>query len=363
MDHPQALAQLTQQLRELQEAVRSLHGENARLRQDVDALRGKAPAAALPASPSVSAADGVDFVEKVRAAAFSRRSLLSKAPVLAAGALAACAAEVKANPSADGGPDANDNGADAGACECPTVDNAALKYMAFDQPLVNPQVLDCPVVWQRKHADPGPGYVSSILTLEQESDGPNAYPWPLFVKVTATPDPAATMSSANAFGVLARLINNGPGFGAPFFSDLQHGGAGTDIGFDCELVSTNPGGRTIGLNILNAGNGMPASDHNGSQAINIQSGPGGRGWDTAIHLEKAAGTESAGERGIGIDAKFGLGIDMGDNNLKLNKGAKVYLDENQTVFLWLNPDNNRLEFRYLNQVLGYLKLDSVEHEM
>ena len=53
----------------------------------------------------------------------------------------------------------------------------------------------------------------------------------------------------------------------------------------------------------------------------------------------------------------------GGQQHQLNRGAKIFFDENQTLFLWLNPKNTRLEFRYLETVLGYLDLNTAEHPL
>jgi hypothetical protein len=76
-----------------------------------------------------------------------------------------------------------------------------------------------------------------------------------------------------------------------------------------------------------------------------------KGWLTAIHLERNAASGNAGQRGIRIEGKYDIGLDLEDNNIKLNRGAKIFFDENQTLFLWLNPANTRLEFRYLVRYL------------
>jgi hypothetical protein len=51
--------------------------------------------------------------------------------------------------------------------------------------------------------------------------------------------------------------------------------------------SQGPDGRTIGLNILNAGNpaNPSGSTINGDEAINIQAKSPGQGWNAAIMLE------------------------------------------------------------------------------
>jgi hypothetical protein len=67
--------------------------------------------------------------------------------------------------------------------------------------------------------------------------------------------------------------------------------------------------------------------------------------------------------GIWIDGQYDLGLDLENNNIKLNRGAKIFFDENQTRYLWLNPSNSRLEFKYLDNVLGYLTLGSLDHEL
>jgi hypothetical protein len=250
---------------------------------------------------------------------------------------------------------------------CPDSGGMLRQHMAYDDCLTMPQPLDSSVAWTRRQPldESRPGYVRSVLSLLAEGQGVNSYPWPLYVQVRATPRADATMSSANAFGVNARLHNSGGGFGACFFADLQHSGGGTDVAYDLELINLGGKGRTIGLNILNAGdpNDISASSHSGSEAINVQTQIPGKGWNTGIRLEPNSKGGIAGDRGIWVEGNYNVGLDMESNDIKLNRGAKIFLDENKTLYLWLNPDNTRLEFRYLDKVLGFLTLGSVEHEL
>jgi len=254
-----------------------------------------------------------------------------------------------------------------GPAGCPNGGAALQQGMAWDTCLSEPQPLDSGVTWTRRQPanDATGGYVRAILSLLSEGQGKNSYPWPLYVQVRASPAHNADMGSANAFAVNARLINAGAGFGAAVFSDVQHNGNGTNIGFDFELIRSSEAGRVIGLNVLNAGDpsNMPDTTKSGDQAINIQTKVPDKGWDTAIRLEPNAASGRAGHCGIWIEGKYDIGLDMENNNIKLNRGAKIFFDENQTLFLWLNPSNSRLEFRYLDNVLGYLKLGTTEHEL
>jgi hypothetical protein len=246
--------------------------------------------------------------------------------------------------------------------------------------IASPQPIDAPINWRRRQDanDPDPGYVRSVLALQSEGQGANSYPWTLFVKNTATTSDAATQSSANSYGINTRLINAGGGHGAAFFSDLQHGSAqnstsaGESLGYDCEISRTSPNGRVIGLNVANVGDlaNLAGTARDADSAVNIQSthvGTQRRGWKAGILLEHVTPnppsdmTAPAGDRGIWMKGKFQIGLDMENNDIKLNRGAKIFFDENRTLYLWLNPANTHLEFVYLNKVLGYLTLGTSEH--
>ncbi len=210
------------------------------------------------------------------------------------------------------------------------------QHMVWDACLADPQTIDSAVNWGRRQPsdEAGAGYVRSVLSLFSEGQGANSYPWPLYVQVRATPDSRATISSANAFAVNARLINRGAGFGAAMFSDVQHSGTGTDVGFDFELIRSNDAGRVIGLNILNAGDpaNLQGTEHSGDEAINIQTKVRDEGWLTAIHLERNAASGNAGKRGIWIEGKYEIGLDMEDNNISSTAAPRYSLMKTRPSF-------------------------------
>jgi hypothetical protein len=210
--------------------------------------------------------------------------------------------------------------------------------------------LDSPVIWMRgqKQSTP-PEYSVEILSLIQEVVAERSYPWPLYIQLTSS------HNEGHAVGAYVRLIEKGNGWGTSFHTDVIHEGTGTTIGSNIEVTKKTTDGRAIGVNIQSKG-------HWTEEGINLQS-DSTSGWKTGIHFDDG----SKGTRGIWMQGKWDVGIDMGDNAIRMNQGAELCFDETRRFYVKYNPDTNRIEFHNRgdgeDKVIGYIPADADEHKL
>jgi len=226
--------------------------------------------------------------------------------------------------------------------------------------------LSGPVTWTKAADSPGLNGTNEILSLifHATANAPNVIPYPLYVQLTtASPN-------GNQVGINSTLFQQGassnPWAATVHVEPHQQSGStsnATLIGVNVETTQeTGASGRTIGVNILAVGG-------NCSQAINIQTGAGSAAnpamfpathassrasIETGIRFEANAAGGKAGGKAIWIEGKYDLGLDMEDNHIKLNTGARIYLDTNYSYYLRLNPRTLHLEFCHNATVLKVL---------
>lgn len=224
---------------------------------------------------------------------------------------------------------------------------ALAQFMSFSSPSAAVPALDTSVRWDR--VDPpgtGVGYTHQVVSLITEATQTNSYAWPLYIQLTGTNSPNATQASSQSVGATVRAFNRSTGspWLTGFHSEVFHGkdglnGAtiaakGTSILYNGELTTYTGSGTTIGLNLQNTG----SSTTPGSHAINIQ--PGQRGWMNGIHFDSGA----VGNIGINFDAaRYNMGIDLGDNSVRMNANQRMYLERFGSVYLQFNSSTNRVE--------------------
>ncbi|MBO9872689.1 MULTISPECIES: hypothetical protein [Xanthomonas] len=221
------------------------------------------------------------------------------------------------------------------------------QYMDFSSTPVSSPALDTSVRWGRRDtSNVGPGYTNEILSLISESDQQNSYSWPLYIQLNATTHPNATQDSSQSVGATVRAFQRSTGspWLAGFHSELFHGydgiaernvaTNGTSILFNGELTSYTNGGSTIGLNLLNT----PGSSVAGTHAIQIQ--PGTHGWQNGIHFDSGA----LGNVGINFDqSTYNMGIDLGDNSLRMNANQRIIFEKYGSVYLRYNSASDKVE--------------------
>ncbi len=223
------------------------------------------------------------------------------------------------------------------------------QFMDLSKPPVTVPPLDTFVMWGRRDPPAELGQTNQILSLIAEANQQNSLTWPLYIQLSGTNHPGATMDSSQSVGATVRAFNRSTGnpWLAGFHSEIFHGrdgltgppvdAHGTSILFNGELTTLTSSGGTVGLNLQNTSN----STVRGTHAINIQSGSASAIWQNGIHFE---GTGIAGNIGINFDnAHYNMGIDLSDNSIRMNANQKVVLERNGTIFLWYNLDSGQVE--------------------
>ncbi|MEM8535380.1 MAG: hypothetical protein AAGF95_31390 [Chloroflexota bacterium] len=127
----------------------------------------------------------------------------------------------------------------------------------------------------------------------------------------------------------------------------------------------NGNGRVIGLNIHgvdwdldDTGKELPPKPTQLSEAINIKTFAQAS-WNTGLHFD----TDSRGTRAILIEGDWNVGLDMGEHNIRMEAGSKIFLEGTSMISILWNAEKARIEFRFGDKVLGYLSHDSPEHAL
>lgn len=235
--------------------------------------------------------------------------------------------------------------------------SSGIKQWFGQQPVL--PALDSPLVFARKTTvEICPNCTAEILSLVFEQ-GPTAGPvhlWPLYIQL----DTAS--ANGDATGTNARIYNRSTGWTAAHHGEgIAYSPGSVNIGYNAELSPMVSGSRMIGLN-LQAKNGYfnkPAG-HWSNEAINIQSDVG-VGWKTGIRFDRVRtetaidlGPESSGNLAIRIRGRYGIGLDMGNNSIRLDSGTRVCFEESNRICLRYNARRARLEFLNGSAVLAYL---------
>ncbi len=217
---------------------------------------------------------------------------------------------------------------------------------------------------------PGAGDTHSVLSVQSVNDveGQTSFAWPLLVKLTTN------HASGDGDGVTVQLHHGGSGtasWATGYHVDGYHEGLGTTIGSNIEMINGVAGssGDTIGLNVQ-------SKAYQATDGLRIQTAPlagapeytggwwngirlmgdaaSGNGWfDTGINLDAA----TKGRRGIWLQGQFETGIDLGNNNIRMNGGTKINLEQTSQIALKYNPSLNRIEFMNGTTVVAYLNVN------
>lgn len=272
----------------------------------------------------------------------SRRGLLAKSGAVALGA-AAASAGLAARP------------ADADANSGQTL----VQYMDFDGPISGAPPLSSDVTWTRTDARGGSG-TREILSLISSNTAASSFAWPLFVELQATTSPSATLANSHSTAIQCRAYNRSTGSPwvaclhlEPHHGEFENNGAavpgaqGITVGMSCEVTRKASGGTCVGVEVMSTGPSSSAPD----AALQIDSASGGPGWATGIKFV------GSGNGNIGIDFQnsYSMGIDLKNNDLRMNKNRKILLEASGSVFLRYNDNNGRIELvkGYTNVVASW----------
>ena len=106
--------------------------------------------------------------------------------------------------------------------------------------------------------------------------------------------------------------------------------------------------EVIGLNIQAVGGSAPMQH-------GIQIHDGGNHFQTAIHLK------GKGATGIDLPGNFQVGLNLHDNNIRLNEGACVELDGKGRIKV--RYKNNRIEFLNGDRCIAHLDTNAEDHAL
>jgi hypothetical protein len=237
---------------------------------------------------------------------------------------------------------------------------ALQQYMDYSTPHITAPPLDSMVRWGRRDiVNAQPGFTNQILSLIADANQKNSHTWPLYIQLSATNSPEATLQSSGSVGAYVRAFNRSTGspWVAGYHSEIYHGftalggqqveANGTSILFNGEMLTKSQHGLTVGLNLQNTVDSTGPATH----AINIQAANATATWQNGIHFD---GAGVVGNTGINFDnAKFQKqGINLGDNSIALNAGQRVYLDASGKTYLSYNPAISKIELVRAGQRVG-----------
>jgi hypothetical protein len=215
--------------------------------------------------------------------------------------------------------------------------------------------LDSMVTWARSDSPKNAAaYTSEVLSLIGEGSQQNSYLWPMYIELRGTTNSAATMQSSQSVGATVRSLVRSVGspWTAGYHSEIAHGRLGlasgnvvptngTSILFNGEMRSYSAGGDTIGVNLQCVY--TDSNSKNCKHALNIQAGSSTTAWQNGIHFE-SIGNYVTDSIGINFDqSRYNVGLDLGDNSLRLNAGQKILLTKDGTVYLRYNQSSDRVE--------------------
>ena len=227
---------------------------------------------------------------------------------------------------------------------------AAQARRSFGDPATQPP-LDSSLTYLRgQKTDTPPGHTQEILSLISEVTAKQAYAWPLYIQLTTAHD------KGDAVGATTRIISTGAGWSTGFHTETFHdAGTGTTIGVNIEPHKKVEAGRSIGLNIQAVDWAMNSATPpltTIDEAINIQTAPQAR-FATGLHFD----TNSRGERAIGLDGNWRVGLDLGS--------APLAFQHDDGISLRYVKAKQRLEFYETKsgRTLAYLPLNTKEHAL
>ncbi|MDZ7791651.1 MAG: helix-turn-helix domain-containing protein [Xanthomonadales bacterium] len=230
--------------------------------------------------------------------------------------------------------------------------------------------VNAPLDFRRHNNAPNPGdvgYTHSLMSLQQHNDVPpetTSFPWTFFLNLDTNHD------RGDAVGSIVNLHKRGAGWAAAYHADVFAHGPGAAIGSSIETYDMgDERSYLVGLNVQNKA-------HQGAAALQVQTGPlpenhpwwapGMDGsWMAGLRLAGMPGAghyrtgiefdrHTHGRRGLWMRGQFDIGLDLGQNSIRMAGGVPLELDGQAGVALRHNPGNNRIEFLHEGEVIAWL---------
>lgn len=231
----------------------------------------------------------------------------------------------------------------AKAAEIKSAGEPVTTHMRQGEPPVQP--LDTMLLFERGDVNNGRAMTHEVLSLIHQEKGQHSYPWTLYASLETYHE------TGDGCVICSRLHKRGPGWSAGLHSEVFNHSRGVALGANIEMSNDYPRReetKVIGLNIQAVGGSTPMQH-------GIQIHDGNNHFQTAIHLN------GKGTTGIDLHGKYGVGVHLRDNDLRLNEGACVQLDGEGTIRV--RYKDKRIEFLNGDRCIGHLDVDGEDHAL
>ncbi|HOC56967.1 MAG TPA: hypothetical protein PKI20_15225 [Verrucomicrobiota bacterium] len=205
------------------------------------------------------------------------------------------------------------------------------------------QPLDTMLLFERGDDNNGRAMTHEVLSLIHQEKGKHSYPWTLYASLETHHE------TGDACVVCSRLHKHGPGWSSGLHSEVFNHSRGVALGANIEMSNDYTGSEeitAIGLNIQAVGGSVPMQH-------GIQIHDGANHFQTAIHLK------GKGTTGVDLPGNFQVGVNLRNNNLRLNEGACVELDGKGKIRL--RYKNDRIEFLNGDRCFAHLDVNGPDH--
>jgi hypothetical protein len=213
--------------------------------------------------------------------------------------------------------------------------------MRQGEPPVQP--LDTMLLFERGDDNNGRAITHEVLSLIHQEKGKHSYPWTLYASLETHHE------TGDACVVCSRLHKHGPGWSSGLHSEVFNHSRGVALGVNIEMSNDHTGPEetvVAGLNIQAVGGSAPMQH-------GIQIHDGGNHFQTAINLN------GKGATGIDLPGNYQVGLNLRNNNLRLNEGACVELDSKGRIKV--RYQNNRIEFLNGDRCIAHLDVNGEDH--
>src|SRR5512136_1013269 len=201
------------------------------------------------------------------------------------------------------------------------------------------QPLDTMLLFERGDDNNGRAMTHEVLSLIHQEKGKHSYPWTMYASLETHHETGA------ACVVCSRLHKHGPGWSTGLHSEVFNHHRGVALGVNIEMSNDYSGSEetvVTGLNIQAVGGSAPMRH-------GIQIHDGGNHFQTAINLTEKGAT------GVDLLGTLQVGVRLHDNNIRLNEGACVDLDDKGQIKL--RYKNHRIEFLNGDRCFAHLDVN------
>ena len=208
------------------------------------------------------------------------------------------------------------------------------------------QPLDTMLLFERGDESTGRPMTHEVLSLIHEEKGKNSYPWTIYASLDTHHE------GGDACVLCSRLHKRGPGWSTGLHSEVFNHGRMVAIGVNVEMNSDYEGPdptKVIGVNIH-------ATPH-GSRPM--QYGIQIHGKEN--YFEKGIGVNGRGDVGIDMEGDYGVGLNTQKNSIRVDEGTCIELDgKGQIKFRYRE---GRIEFLNGDKCFGHLDVNGEDHSL